>query len=281
MSHELGLRPLSTVTVGAAVVATLAALLVTGRVGAGTDSTTPAARPPAASGARDCSQAAERVAPARSPGRGGVMAPNLDEHLPGDTATEWVTYADHLAVLRVTGEEQVPPSPSEIEHGEGLAGRLVHLEVRDVLWSRPGAPLAPVAMTWSHGGWSFHDGRPHAAWHTSGTPWLLAGHDYLAPVVLVTYSQTDGPVSEWWPLSLGALLPYDCGRIGQGDIIFTASGGIYQGVSGGQTPLRDQVWGKDARTLVGILRRTPPDASAVPYMHLDPRTRAQEAARQR
>ncbi|MGI8578380.1 MAG: hypothetical protein ACR2KG_10815 [Nocardioidaceae bacterium] len=80
------------------------------------------------------------------------------EALPSDTATDWVTYADHLVTVHVTGVADDGPSQQELAAGEGLIGRTVTMQVDEKLWSRTGSPELPETLTWNESGWSFKNG---------------------------------------------------------------------------------------------------------------------------
>jgi hypothetical protein len=69
------------------------------------------------------------------------------DHLPNRTASDWVTYADHVVVATATGEQEVAPTQQEVERGEGTFGRTVALRVDKVLWSRSDVPR-PAPDTW-------------------------------------------------------------------------------------------------------------------------------------
>ena len=199
-----------------------------------------------------------------------------DDLLPSSTAAAWVTYADHLVSVSVISEQRIAPTAEEVAAGEGLIGRQVTLSTGPVLWSRSGAPAAvPATLTWDAGGWNFH-GDSERPLHYDGVPSLIPGQRYLIPV---TYTAlTPGGTKTWLPLSGTAMLPFDDGVIGHGEVIKSRNA-EYKGNSSGETPLRDSVWGQGPQALVATLRATPPDPAALKYMSQDAAARYQSVVR--
>ncbi|MFC4117347.1 hypothetical protein [Nonomuraea zeae] len=85
---------------------------------------------------------------ARRPTGGSSLADG-DDRLPSTTDTDWVTYADHVVVGAATAEQRLPAASIEVERGEGLIGRTVTLEVRQVAWSRDDA-AQPAPKGWQY-----------------------------------------------------------------------------------------------------------------------------------
>jgi hypothetical protein len=206
------------------------------------------------------------------------VTPEGSDALPSRTATDWVTYADHLVQIRVVSERRVPPTKEEQDAGEGIIGREVTVTREAVLWTRPGAKEeAPGSIVWAAGGWNFH-GKDERPLHFDGVPSLLPGHRYLVPIVHMALSLDGSGTPTWLPLSGTAMLPFDDGVVGDGEQI-TDFRGTYDGHSGGETPMRDSVWGKGARAVVEALTTTEPDPAAAPYMSKVPRARYEAAVR--
>jgi hypothetical protein len=159
--------------------------------------------------------------PAQQPRQ--VVMGSAEDHLPSTTAADWVTYADHVVVVAATSEQLLPPGRSEVERGEGLLGRTVRLEVKQVLWSREGAPQpAPGSWDFQAAGAVFTDGqadRPTPmALHDR--PRVEAGHQYVMAIAweAAQCSPGDEPrPAGWVGLGEGSELPFDGGVIGQGE----------------------------------------------------------------
>ncbi|MGC3000160.1 hypothetical protein ACPF8X_17785 [Streptomyces sp. G35A] len=209
----------------------------------------------------------------------GTVAADTKEAVPSFTATDWVSYSDQAAVVRVTAEHEDPAGvdEEEAEAGEGYLSRSVDLRVKERVWSRPGAPALPGVLSVTAHGWEVKGDtrRPMAPRHASR---LEVGHDYL-----VTFARFSG--GEWAPLGSGGALPYDAGRIGQGefegeDVDVDAYRAALERrlVPGSEEPLAYRTAGKPAAELRNLLRNTPPDATAARYFDLDPLARHEKAA---
>ncbi|MEZ7159144.1 hypothetical protein ACBR38_29435 [Streptomyces sp. MAD19A] len=147
--------------------------------------------------------------------KGGVVLAEGDDVLPSVTSTDWVTYADQVAVVRPTSDREIPASEEEKEAGEGYIGRQATLAVDKVLWSRPDAPQAPESLSLDVAGWVFKDGR-RQEFAVHDTPRLEPGHTYILALARLD----DGT---WSILGSGAALPYDNGIIGNGESEGTTS----------------------------------------------------------
>ncbi|SFC15203.1 hypothetical protein [Streptomyces aidingensis] len=182
-----------------------------------------------------------------------------DERVPSWTGTDWVTYADHVAVVNVAGETDLAPSAEEREIGEGLIGRTVRVEITEPLWSREHAPALPDEVEFTAVGW-FFEGERRRAFAVESSPRLELGHSYI--IALARFS--DG----WGPLGTGGVLPYDEGVIGNGESegrVLTPAEALEQGQAIG---LEEDLLGHDAGELAGYLAEAVPDPRAEPYGHL-------------
>ncbi|MFI8190692.1 hypothetical protein ACIF8T_18080 [Streptomyces sp. NPDC085946] len=191
------------------------------------------------------------------------------EALPSFTATDWVSYGDHVAVVRVAAErEESGVSEEEAEAGEGYLSRAVDLRVKERVWTRSGAPTLPDAVSITADGWEAkQDTRLPVVPRTA--PRLEVGHDYV-----ITFARY--PDSVWAPLGSGGILPYDQGRIGQGEFEGkTVTVDAYRSalerrlVPGVEEPLAFRTAGKTAVDLRSLLQSTPPEAKAAQHFDLD------------
>ena len=107
-----------------------------------------------------------------------ILMADGDDRLPSITATDWVTYADHVVVVTAASERRLPISPTDAQRGEGLIGRTVTMKV---LWSRKDAANpAPTSWTYNAAGFAFAKGDPAAvpmALHDR--PRMEVGHQYI------------------------------------------------------------------------------------------------------
>ncbi|MFK0167850.1 hypothetical protein ACIQU5_03505 [Streptomyces sp. NPDC090306] len=206
-----------------------------------------------------------------APERPKVIIADSEDLLPGADATDWVTYADHLAIVTVTGQQELAATPDEIAAGEGFVPRSVSVKVDKVLWSRSGAAAAPASMTWDIDGWMFH-GTDRTPIRLDGEPSLNVGERYVVPI---TYLSVTDAVDEagWEPLNASEIFPDSNGTIGSGATVYGYDGPADDGT----TDLRDQVWGQPESALVGILGSTAVDPAASGYMGLPPDQRYRTA----
>ncbi|WP_225844747.1 hypothetical protein [Streptomyces sp. HPF1205] len=208
-----------------------------------------------------------------APPRPKVVVADADALLPSDTATDWVTYSDHLAVVTITSERALPPSAEETAAGEGFIPRVVTAHVDQVLWSRPGAPTAPTTMDWDLDGWTFH-GDERTPLRVDGEPSMAVGERYVVPI---TYLSPTTTVDEagWEPLSSDSLLPDADNTVGAGAKVYGYSGP--QSDPAHTTDVKDDAWGGTPEELAATLAATPPDPNAAAYMDLPPDVRLSRA----
>ncbi|WP_172385607.1 hypothetical protein [Streptomyces sp. MNP-20] len=197
------------------------------------------------------------------PKAGGVVVGQGKDRLPSDTATDWVSYADHVAVVRLAKDSEVPPSAEEERAGEGMIVREGTLTVERVLWSREQAPALPGQVTMDLAGWVFK-GDSRREFAGEGSPRVEPGRTYI--MALARYSP-----DEWGPLGSDATLPYENGTIGKGESQGTPR------TPGQRTDelstLEREVDGDSGAALTAILRGTRPDPLAEKYAGLPPEER--------
>ncbi|MEU9402712.1 hypothetical protein [Streptomyces sp. NPDC048242] len=153
---------------------------------------------------------------------GVVVAHGADRH-PSQTATDWVTYADHVVEVTPVDERDIPPSQEEVDRGEGVILRGVTLRVDKVLWTRSGATqAAPASFDWTAYGWQFTDGDVHNRTEMAGEgqPRIETGHHYVmaleweAPRCVPGDGELPG---RWRGLGSESIIPYDNGVLGEGE----------------------------------------------------------------
>lgn len=214
-----------------------------------------------------------------------VRADADDARVPSDSATDWVTYGDHVAVVQVSHEKRLPiPAGGEGRHaetngkaapvadrgdGEEYVGRSVTLTVRKVLWTRDAAPELPARVSFQADGWVVEDGKLTAA-ALPDTPRLEKGHTYV--LALARFS--DG----WAPTGPGGILPYDDRTIGRGEIEGRTVAPGPDDEPGGNAPLKQKVNGRTADDLLAHLRAATPDPRAEDFAELPADERREKAS---
>jgi hypothetical protein len=203
---------------------------------------------------------------APTPHRPSLIVADGEDLLPSNTATDWVTYSDHLVQVTITAERELTPTADEAAAGEGYLPREVDVNVDQVLWSRSGATVAPATMKWDLDGWAFH-GTNKTPIRLNGEPSMNVGETYVVPITHL--SQTDVvSAAGWAPLSTNAILPYSNGTIGQGATVVGYTGP--ESDASGETTAKDDAWGGSANGLVSTMSSTSPNPLAAGYMALPP-----------
>jgi hypothetical protein len=205
----------------------------------------------------------------RQPQAPRLIIAKSDQLLPSESLTDWDSFADHLAVVTLTSERKLPPTPEEIAAGEGYIPRVITLRIDSVLWSRDQAPAAPAAFEIDLDGWSFQ-GATLTPIRLEGEPMMNVGSQYVMPIVYLQQSKVV-QVPGWSPLAPDSIIPYQSDVLGRGDVVpgnKTTAG----------TP-RAQFDGKSAGDLGAALENTAPYPAAAGSMSLPPDERARLAGR--
>ncbi|MDX3103535.1 hypothetical protein ACIBO5_60060 [Nonomuraea angiospora] len=198
-----------------------------------------------------------------SAGSGGdeVTIAHGDSILPSVLPVDWVSYADHVAEVKLLSEQEIPPSAEEVQAGEGYIGRSGTLAIQRVLWSREGSVPLPSSVTMELAGWQF-SGSERGRIAPEDSSRIESGHTYL--MALSHYS------TGWGPLGPGGTLPYDEGVIGQGE-----SQGAARTLDAARAAAAEddgsvaaRVVGQPADALSALLRATAPDPKAAEYRDL-------------
>ncbi|MGW0870335.1 hypothetical protein ACWD3Z_07535 [Streptomyces sp. NPDC002740] len=206
-----------------------------------------------------------------------VLGTSEKEAVPSFTATDWVSYGDQVAVVRVTAEHELPDPGEEAGTGEDYLARTIDLQIKERVWARSGAPALPSKVSVTADGWQLKDGAKRELGSPDSSR-LEVGHDYV-----VTFARfSDGA---WSPLGSGGVLPYDHSRVGEGEFEGeTVTVDAYRSaweerlVPGDEEPMAFRAVGKPATGVQGILRSATPDATAARYFGLDPAARYQKVA---
>jgi hypothetical protein len=149
-----------------------------------------------------------------------ILAESSDRY-PNVTASDWVTYGDHVVIATAMAEKELPLSGTSDEASEGVIDRDVTMQVDEVVWSaedpRMEVPRGP--FQWEAWGWAFQDGEKiPMAGHDQ--PRVEVGNSYV--MVLLWEEEIpdeSSPVPARW-VSLGAdsVIPYENGEMGVGEL---------------------------------------------------------------
>ncbi|MEV6395879.1 hypothetical protein AB0M39_14040 [Streptomyces sp. NPDC051907] len=205
---------------------------------------------------------------------GIILAHGADRH-PAQTATDWVTYADHVVEVTPVADRDIPPGQDEIDRGEGLILRNVTLRVDKVLWSSDtSAKTAPSSFEWTAHGWQFTDGSTANRTEMAGEdePRIETGHRY---VMAIEWQEPkcdpgDGEIpGQWRGLGSESNIPYDNSVLGQGEFQgqIQASRTARAAAVGPEDPnysLRDEFTGRTAEELTKRLNSTVPGQQEQP-----------------
>ncbi|MGW5875728.1 hypothetical protein ACWFMI_04115 [Nocardiopsis terrae] len=204
-----------------------------------------------------------------------MTAAHASYRRPSLTAQDWVTFADHVIQVRAVSEEEVPPEPIEIERGEGLIGRVVTLDVEQVLWSADDAPRpAPKTYDYPAWGYTFTGGvENRRIMGVQDQPRVEVGHSYVIAIDWeeARCSPGDEPQPAMW-MGLGdrSVVPVDNGVIGNGEKggrVQTAKermNSVHRSVDD-EVSFEGQMTGKNLDAMARELNATRPDPQPADY----------------
>lgn len=193
------------------------------------------------------------------------------DYLPSITASDWVTYADHVVVVEAVSEQVISPDAEELERGEGIIGRTVTLSIEEVLWSREGAPKAAHA-TWNYSalGWHFSEGDTENAVPMAlhGFPRVELGHEYVMAIrweAAVCTDDGDFLPAQWRGLGEGSEIPFDDGILGNGESEGAVADAGAFAAAAEEMPdqgVEELLAGEGAAAIVSALEDAQPDTAA-------------------
>lgn len=200
-----------------------------------------------------------------------IMLAGGDDRFPSQTATDWVTYADTVVQVTPVSAEEIPPTDTEVDRGEGMILRDVQLRVDKVLWTRPGFTRgAPDTFDWTAFGWYF-DGDTTDRTEVSGedTPRIEAGHKYVMALAWSPErcSEGDHVPARWISLGADSVIPVDGGVLGQGEEQGEVSTAAEAEADAAEVPvstqsLEDKVTGDPVAALTAKLQAATPTTEA-------------------
>lgn len=174
-----------------------------------------------------------------------------DEPFPSDTASDVVSYADHVAIVTAVSQVEATPTalPSPGTQGEPAIPRRITFHVDRTLWSRADAPAAPTQLTALWWGWLVRDGK-RVPFVIHGMPWVIVGAQYVMPIA--RHRGTFTPIQ-----------PFAVFRITDGVIDLEEQ----------DTPLARDLADLSPVAVTQVFARASPDPLAVRFRDLPPRTR--------
>lgn len=197
--------------------------------------------------------------------------------LPSDSLSDWTSYADYVVDAVATRVDRSRLTADEIASGEGLAVRLVTMQVSEILWTSPTAHPQPATLVIPDGGYLLKPDKPERQLVTADTVTLEVGHHYLMPIF---YDQHFHPA--WQGLNAATFLPFDDGVAGRGTELIGADRQPVTALKAAADPRdsRRTLWGRNAPTIRASLAAAKPDPVAANHADLPPSVRYQTALRE-
>jgi hypothetical protein len=174
-----------------------------------------------------------------------------DVAFPSDTASDVVSYADHVALVTAIAETDAPPTATPVNSpgGEHVVMRTITFRVDRTLWSRPDAPTAPKQLTALWWGWLLRDSK-RTPFIVHGAPAVFLGATYVMPIAY------DGT-------AFSAIEPFAVFRVGRDGISLEEQ----------DTPLALDLADAALDEISTVFASAEPDPVAAQYRHLLPRAR--------
>jgi hypothetical protein len=170
---------------------------------------------------------------------------------PSDTASDVVSFADHVLLVTAVAEKAVTPTttPTASNTGGTTVARNVTFRVDRTLWSHRAARPASPQFTARWWGWLV-EGRKRTPVAASGTPWVFVGGQYVVPIA---YDRT----------SFAILQPFAVFRYSRNAVMLEEQA----------TPLAHELDNAAADRIAATFASAVPDPVAERYRDLTPRAR--------
>ncbi|MFC6704402.1 hypothetical protein [Flexivirga alba] len=191
------------------------------------------------------------------------------DRLPNETAADWTTYADYIAVVTISAERELPPTDTELGQGQGMILRSVTLDVGNVLWSKTSAPRdLPAKFEQTAIGWKFGNGDVNDRQELGITDAsrMEVGHTYIMALEWTDArcSPGDKVPAGWRGLGAASTLPYDDEIVGQGEMEGTVQAATQARTTLSSAPMDGTVYaltvGKSAYAVQNLLNSSKPEA---------------------
>lgn len=177
---------------------------------------------------------------------------DTDAPFPSNTASDVVSYADHVALVTAISETEAPPEstpPGTFPPGETAIYRQVTFRIDATLWSRADAPTAPKQFTALWWGWLVK-GATRRPFIVRGAPAVFVGAQYVVPIA---YDSN----------AFSAIQPF---------AVFRFNGGAVTPEEQ-DTPLAHVLTHASRDEIADIFANARPDPLAEKHRHLSPRAR--------
>lgn len=176
--------------------------------------------------------------------------PETDAPFPSDTASDVVSYSDHVALVTAVTEADAPAAtPTTTANGDSVVMRDITFHVDDVFWSRPDAPPAPARFSARWWGWVVRDGK-RSPFIVDGAPVVFVGAQYVVPIA---YDAT----------AFTVIQPFAAFRFSNHAIALEEQ----------DTALARELRDASQRRVTEVFIAAAPDPLALRYRRLPPRTR--------
>jgi hypothetical protein len=199
-----------------------------------------------------------------------VIGGQGDFFFPGETLTDWVSYALQVSEVTVLSDEEVPPSADVLDRKEGYVARRAHLRVDNHLWVNADgfAPLEGETDLLVVG-WILK-GERLIPFVLANCPRLEVGGHYVMPLTRMPDFPDGSPPPVWGPLTADSVLAVPGDAVAEADVAAWGNFGVARAFSG--RPLDE---------LREALARTPMDPIAAEHRDLLPydRFKAVQASR--
>jgi hypothetical protein len=169
-----------------------------------------------------------------------VKLAEASSRYPDQTASDWVTYADHVVVATPIDERVIESSQEDLDGPPSMISRELSLRVDSMIWTRPGVKHdLPDIFEWPALGWMANeDGSRGEKLATRGSPRVEVGHTYVFALRWEPSRCPDGDAvvpARWVGLGSDAVVPYDDHELGTGEL---EGNDVYFGIT------RDSLAGK-------------------------------------
>ncbi len=147
----------------------------------------------------------------------------LSDRYPSTTASDWVTYGDFVAVVRVAEDSRAELSAEVRERREGNIDRAVKLAIDEVVWQKQGSRRPPTTIVYPATGWHLREGveiDDAAELVPDDRPRFEGGHRYVVTFAWQPprcYVGDGARPARWVGLGSGSSLPFDGDVLGVGE----------------------------------------------------------------
>ena len=138
-----------------------------------------------------------------------------DGFLPGETLTDWVSYANQVSEVTVTSEQEMPPPKDVLDRQRGYIARRVTLRIDNNIWVNPNSVTAQGEISFFASGWLLK-GDKRYRFALVNSPRLEVGGHYILPLTQVP--DADGNLT-WAPLTTGSVMAAANDAIAEADVV--------------------------------------------------------------